>query len=67
MDPGQEPDLSGEVMYTTLDQSNTGGTTAQAAGAAGLFKPAGAYESRIRASCPATSAFAAPGNRSAIT
>ena len=36
--------FSGEIMYTTLDQSNTGGTTAQAAGAAGLFKPAGAYE-----------------------
>jgi len=36
--------FSGEVMYSTLDQSNTGGTTAVAAGAAGLFKPAGAYE-----------------------
>ena len=36
--------FSGEVMYTMLDQSNTGGTTVQAAGAAGSFKPAGAYE-----------------------
>ncbi len=36
--------FSGEVLYTTLDQSNTGGTVAVAAGAAGTFKPAGAYE-----------------------
>ncbi|MCR6736229.1 MAG: porin [Afipia sp.] len=36
--------LSGEVLYTTIDQSSTGGVTATAAGNAGLFKPAGNYE-----------------------
>jgi hypothetical protein len=36
--------LSGEVMYTTIDQSSTGGVVAAAAGNAGVAKPAGAYE-----------------------
>jgi hypothetical protein len=42
--PVQNLTLSGEVIYTTIDQSSTGGVTATAAGNAGLNKPAGAYE-----------------------
>ncbi len=33
--------FSGEVLYTTIDQSNTGSAIAAAAGNAGAFKPAG--------------------------
>ncbi len=36
--------FSGEVMYTNLDQSNTGSTTLAAANVAGTFKPAGVYD-----------------------
>jgi hypothetical protein len=42
--PVQNLTFSGEVLYTTIDQSSTGGVTATAAGNAGLFKPAGNYE-----------------------
>ncbi|MGL5168590.1 MAG: porin [Afipia sp.] len=42
--PVQNLTLSGEVLYTTIDQSSTGGLTATAAGNAGAFKPAGVYE-----------------------
>ena len=42
--PVQNLTFSGEVMYTTIDQSSTGGLVATAAGNAGLNKPAGNYE-----------------------
>ena len=36
--------LSGEVLYTTLDQSNTGSITTTGANLIGGFKPAGTYD-----------------------
>lgn len=36
--------FSGEVLYTTIDQSNTGSITAQIGGLANAFKPAGTYD-----------------------
>lgn len=42
--PVQNLTFSGEVLYTMLDQFNTGSAVAAAAGNAGLNKPAGNYE-----------------------